>query len=75
MLFRRHPDGPIVNQAKFGIGCAFAACADDDVIDDVIALVQEPRHGENRAVFLKKLAESSSPKRKLPSMPLLLIRN
>ena len=59
-LFRSHPDGAVANGVKFSIGCALSACVTEDVIDDVVALVDEPRHGENRLVFLKVLSESPS---------------
>lgn len=62
MLFRNHPDGQEPNKVKWSIGCALAASATEDVIDDVVALVDEPRHGENRAVFLEVLLKSPSVK-------------
>ena len=61
-LFRCHPDGAVPNGVKFGIGCALAASADATVLDDVIALVEDTRHGENRGLFLKFLINSSSDK-------------
>ena len=45
---------------KRSIGCALSASVTEDVIDDVVALIGEPRHGENRIVFLKVLMESPS---------------
>ncbi len=59
-LFRSHPDGAVPNGVKWSIGCALSASVTEDVIDDVVALIGEPRHGENRIVFLKVLMESPS---------------
>jgi len=60
-LFMNHPDGPVPNRTKFGIGCALAASADASVLADVLSIMRDPRHGANRGVFLKFLAESLSP--------------
>jgi HEAT repeat protein len=46
---------------KWALACALAAAADDDVLPDVIALVQDERHGENRAPLLDALARSRRP--------------
>ena len=59
-LFRQHPDVSAPYNVKWAIGCALAASVTADVIGDIIALVQEPRHGENRIVFLKALSQSPS---------------
>jgi hypothetical protein len=59
-LFRHHPDGGIVNQGKFGIGCALAAGFTEDRLGDVIAILDDPRHGGNRAVFLPVIARLKS---------------
>jgi hypothetical protein len=56
-LFRREFD-PRPNGVKWAIGCALAAAADDDVIQDLIALLSEKRHGENRVAFMIALKRS-----------------
>lgn len=54
-LFRREFD-PKTNGVKWAIGCAVAAAAKDEVVSDVIALLRESRHGENRVAFIEPLA-------------------
>ena len=61
-LYWQRPDVSGPHNVKWAIGCALAASATDDVIDDVIALVREPRHGEDRAVFLRVLSASPLPR-------------
>jgi hypothetical protein len=46
------------NGLKWCIGCALAAAADDSVIQDVIDLFGDPRHGRNRIVFATTLERS-----------------
>ena len=48
--------------SKFGIGCALAAAADETVMGDVIDLVRERRHGQNRLALVDVLARSSDPR-------------
>ena len=61
-LFLGHPDGSVPNLGKFGIGCALAASFSEEHLDDVIAILEDPAHGENRAVFLPCVARLKSPK-------------
>ena len=61
-LFRSHPDGTVANLGKFGIGCALAAGFTEERLDDVVEILDEPRHGLNRAVFLPVIAKLDSPK-------------
>ena len=37
-----------------------AAAADEETMSDLIALLRERRHGENRIIFIKALARSRS---------------
>ena len=46
---------------KWALACALAGAADDDVIQDVIEIVREKRHGENRAALLFALKKSRKP--------------
>lgn len=59
-LFVNHQDGAVTNRTKWAIGCALAVAADSSVVDAVIAIVREPKHGNNRLAFLKFLSESPS---------------
>jgi hypothetical protein len=58
-LFRLNQDRK-GNGVKWAIGCALSAASDDSVIHDVIALVSDPTHGENRIALLDPLARSKS---------------
>lgn len=55
--FRKSED-PTALGAKWGIACALAVAGDDSVIEDVIGLLGEERHGENRVPLLEILARS-----------------
>ena len=46
--------------AKQAIGRALGAAADDDVLDDIILLLRDKRHGANRIALLDALVRSSS---------------
>ena len=59
--FKHTPDEP-VNGFKTALACALSGAVDEEVIDDVIALVQDPSHGEHRIALLSALAESRSQK-------------
>ncbi len=48
-------------RAKDGLAVAIAAAADDELIDDVIALVRDSRHGPSRLLLLRALERSSNP--------------
>ena len=54
-LYERAEPG---TDAKDGLAVAIAAAADDDVIDDVIALARDARHGTSRVLLLRALARS-----------------
>lgn len=56
-LFRQDFDQK-ANGVKWAVGAALAATADDDVIHDLIPLFRDPRHGENRVVFVEALIKS-----------------
>jgi hypothetical protein len=45
-------------RAKDGLAVAIAAAADEKVIDDVIALARDPRHGPSRLLLLRALERS-----------------
>ena len=51
--FDREPNG-----VKMAVGLALSAAADDSVMSDVIALVSDPRHGQNRIVLIAALKRS-----------------
>lgn len=46
------------NGVKWAVGAALAAAADDEVIQDLVRLFSDPRHGENRVVFVEVLKQS-----------------
>lgn len=58
-LFRLNSDEK-TNGVKWALGCALAGAADDTVTDDVIALVEDRAHGENRVALLSALARSNN---------------
>lgn len=47
--------------SKSGLACAIAAASNDDVIQDVVDLVMDDRHGENRKLLLGSLERSTKP--------------
>jgi len=49
-------------RAKDGLAVAIAAATDDEHIDDVIALVQDTRHGSSRLLLLMALERSRDPR-------------
>ena len=55
--FRKSED-PTALGAKWGIACALSVAGDDTVIREVIKLLDEERHGENRVPLLDILARS-----------------
>jgi hypothetical protein len=48
--------------AKAGLAAAIAAVADDNVLDDVIELLADPQHGQNRLLLVTAVARSSLPR-------------
>jgi hypothetical protein len=46
---------------KWALGCALAGAADDSVLGDVIQLVRDKRHGQNRAALFYALEKSRKP--------------
>ena len=56
--------------AKGGLAVAIAAAADDEVIDEVIALARDRRHGESRLLLLSALERSRDPRAKAALMEL-----
>ena len=56
--------------AKAGLALALAAAADDDVLDDVIQLLHDQRHGQNRLLLVDVLAKSSDPRSRKALMEL-----
>jgi hypothetical protein len=55
-FYQREPDG---SDAKDGLAVALAAVADDERIGDVVALLQDAKHGESRIFLLRALARSN----------------
>lgn len=49
-------------RAKDGLAVAIAAAADDDMLDDVIALVGDVKQGESRVLLLSALEKSGDPR-------------
>ena len=47
--------------SKAGVACALAAASNDEVVQDVVDLVMDEGHGENRILLLSALARSSRP--------------
>ena len=60
-LVRLYRDETPGTDAKDGLAVALAAAADDGVIEDVIGLVQDERHGESRILLSRALAKSKRP--------------
>lgn len=58
-LYEREKAG---SDAKGGLAVALAAASDDDVIDDVIALARDARHGDSRLLLLRALERSQNPR-------------
>lgn len=57
-LFRQEPPG---TRAKDGLAVALAAVADDEVVDQVGALLRDVRHGESRVFLVGALGRSKTP--------------
>lgn len=55
---------------KDGLAVAIAAAADDDVIEDVIALVRDRRHGASRVLLLRALERSADSRARTALMEL-----
>lgn len=56
-LFKRETDKN-ANGVKGAIGCVLAKAADESVMPDLIGLFEDPRHGENRIIFVGALKRS-----------------
>lgn len=56
--------------AKEGLAVAISAVADDDVIDEVIALVRDTRHGQSRLLLLSAFERSADPRARAALMEL-----
>lgn len=60
-LFESDPDTTAMG-SKWAIGCALGAAATDDVIEDVIRLVRNPEHADNRSALFVALERSTDPR-------------
>lgn len=49
------------SDAKLGLAAAISVAADNEVMDDVIDLLREKRHGSSRILLLRALDRSKSP--------------
>jgi hypothetical protein len=58
------------DRAKDGLAVAIAAAADDDLVDDVIALARDTRQGPSRLLLLSALERSASPQARAALMDL-----
>lgn len=56
-LFEADEDGPTPNGPKWGLGLALMVNADKSRMDELIRLVQDPSHGENRVPLIKALGK------------------
>lgn len=59
-----------IKDAKDGLAVAIAAAADDEVIEDVIGLVRDMRHGASRLLLLDALERSADPRARAALMEL-----
>jgi hypothetical protein len=57
-LLRDEPE----RRAKDGLAAALSVIADDEHIDDLLALVRDRQYGPSRAFFLEKIARSRDPR-------------
>jgi hypothetical protein len=57
-LYREEAD----ERVKCGIAAAIAAASADEVLDDVISLVRDPRNGSSRVLLLSALDRSAAPR-------------
>jgi len=60
-MFKRD-DNQTGQGAKSGLASALAASADDEVLDDLIDIVRDPRHRSYTLFFVKAFARSSNPR-------------
>jgi hypothetical protein len=58
-LYEREDQG---TDTKAGLAVALAAVADDDVVQELIALARDPANGESRVLLLRGLARSRDPR-------------
>jgi len=58
VLTRLYREQDRETDAKDGLAVAIAGASDDEVLDDVIALVRDPRHGKSRLLLLSALERS-----------------
>ena len=58
----RRADDPEGTGIRWEIANALAVVADDDILDDVIQLVQDPRHGKAREMLTLALANMTNPR-------------
>lgn len=65
-LYRNEPE----TDAKDGLAVAIGAVADDSVLDQVIELLCDPRHGQSRLLMLSALERSSDPRARAALMEL-----
>lgn len=56
-LFEKDPDGAMTNGPKWGLALALKVNADKACIDDLVRLVQNRAHGENRAPLINALGK------------------
>jgi len=64
VLIRLYEEEPGDSDAKKGLAAAIAAASDDEVLDDVIAMANDARHGESRLLLLRALERSKKPRAK-----------
>jgi hypothetical protein len=60
-LFETDPD-TTTSGVKWALGCALAAASTDDVVEDLVRLVEDRRHGGNRIALVRSLAKSDNPR-------------
>jgi hypothetical protein len=61
LLIRLYRSEPAMTSFKQGLAVAIANTADDEVIEEVIALARDVRHGESRLLLLRALERSRDP--------------
>lgn len=61
LLVRLYREEQAGTDAKAGLAVALGEAADDEVIDEVIALARDPAHGTSRVLMLDALARSAAP--------------
>lgn len=62
VLTRLYEEEQPDTDAKDGLAVAIAAASDDEVIEDVMALARDQRHGASRVLLLVALARSRDPR-------------